>query len=102
MDIVYHWQNNTQNDRKVLIVKEELTTQDMIKLMTEIDYLIAMRFHACIFGSELGAKVFGLDYDLTKAKGKVQGLYDQNRIHDCLSFVDPALKEGIKKFFTNH
>jgi polysaccharide pyruvyl transferase WcaK-like protein len=102
LDIVYSWQNNSHNERKVLIIKEELATQDMIKLMTKIDYLIAMRFHACIFGSELGAKVFGLDYDLTKTKGKVQGLYDQNRIHGCLSFVDSGLKDGIKKFFNIH
>ena len=99
LDIVYDWQNNFISQRDVIIIKEEFATQDMIRLMKKVDYLIAMRFHACIFGSELGARVFGLDYDLTKSKGKVQGLFDQKRIDGCCSFVDPGLTEEIKKFF---
>lgn len=99
LDIVYRWQNDIHNEREIIIIKEEFATQDMIKLMSRIDYLIAMRFHACIFGSELGAKVFGLDYDLTPAKGKVQGLFDQKRIHACCSFIDTRVKDEIKDFF---
>lgn len=82
LDIIYDYKYANENKTlPLVIVDEELGTEDMISLIKLMTSLIAMRFHACIFGSALKIPVLGIDYDLISDKGKVKGLYENKKIH---------------------
>ncbi|MCT8166641.1 polysaccharide pyruvyl transferase family protein [Pseudomonas sp. HD6421] len=47
----------------------------MLELLARCTHLLAMRFHACIFGISSGKDVYGIDYQIG-GKGKVAGLFE--------------------------
>lgn len=91
LDVIYQYiyeYKNGVKPEKLIIIEEEFGTEDMLNLIDYLNKIIAMRFHACIFGAGLGKKVYGIDYDLTNNKGKVQGLFDAGHITDCTNILD--------------
>lgn len=44
-------------------VKNNLSIKKALKKFSELEYLIGMRFHACLIGAKSGAKVLGINYD---------------------------------------
>ena len=42
---------------------KNLTNKEVIERVSEYDYLIAMRFHACLLGLKYGIKTLAISYD---------------------------------------
>lgn len=59
------------------IWENEPGISEMVGALRACDALIAMRFHACIFGISAGCPVFGIDYGIGK-KSKVAELIEDN------------------------
>lgn len=62
-------------DRDYYVVEYEPGVPMMLDMLGRCTHLLAMRFHACIFGLSSGRNVYGIDYQVG-GLGKVAGLFD--------------------------
>lgn len=62
-------------DRDYYVVEYEPGVPLMLEMLERCTHLLAMRFHACIFGLSSGKNVYGIDYQVG-GKGKVAGLFE--------------------------
>lgn len=68
-----------------------MTVDEAIKEISGLEYLIAMRFHACLIGAKAGVKVLGLNYDI-----KVETLANDIGFPIINLNVD-EIEEGLEK-----
>jgi len=61
--------------RDYYVVEYEPGVPIMLDMLGQCTHLLAMRFHACIFGLSSGLDVYGIDYQVG-GRGKVAGLFD--------------------------
>lgn len=45
-------------------IYKNLTVQDALQELASLEYLIGMRFHACLIAAKAGVKVLGINYDV--------------------------------------
>lgn len=62
-------------ERDHYVVEYEPGVPLMLEMLARCTHLLAMRFHACIFGLSSGKNVYGIDYQVG-GKGKVAGLFE--------------------------
>lgn len=74
--ICYKFQNLLKERRlNNAIVCEKLELDDIIEHITNLEYLVGMRFHACVVGIKSGVKTLAINYD-----PKVEKLADEYNI----------------------
>ncbi|MEB3901401.1 polysaccharide pyruvyl transferase family protein [Pseudomonas putida] len=87
------------SDRDYYLVEYEPGVPLMLEMLERCSHLLAMRFHACIFGISMNKKVYGIDYQVG-GKGKVAGLFqslsDKNYSNIC-SLSKTDLTSWIEK-----
>lgn len=63
------------SERDYYVVEYEPGVPLMLDMLSRSSHLLAMRFHACIFGLSIDRNVYGIDYQIG-APGKVAALFD--------------------------
>lgn len=74
-------------------ILKNLTVQEALDEISSLEYLIGMRFHACLAGVKTGVKVLGINYDI-----KVQTLA-QEAGFPLLELNSKNFSEGFDKLF---
>lgn len=70
---------------------KNLTVEEAIKEISSLEYLIGMRFHACLIAAKAGVKVLGINYDK-----KVETLAHEVGF-PLVNLDDEDLSDGFKK-----
>ena len=81
-------------------VKHNLSIKKAIKKFSVMEYLIAMRFHACLLGVKSGVKVLGINYDekVEKLANDVGFPLIELKNNDFTKEFDELEKIDIKKY----
>lgn len=70
---------------------QNLTVEEAIKELSSLEYLIAMRFHACLAAAKAGVKVLAINYDIkVETLAKTVGF-------PLVELSGDNLREGIEK-----
>lgn len=62
-DVEACWQVQRLMERPATVVKEKLTLEDVVGIISSLDFLVGMRLHALILGAVLEVPFIGLSYD---------------------------------------
>jgi len=81
---------NTSRD--YYVIEYEPGISFMLKLLSRCTHLLAMRFHACIFGLANNINVYGLDYQIG-GTGKVANLFQINENTNWANITNITPKE---------
>lgn len=71
-------------------IKQNLTVKDAIYEISQLEFLIGMRFHACLVASKANVKILGLNYDI-----KVKTLSEEVNF-PCINLLTDEISQGIK------
>lgn len=77
-----------------IVWEEEPGIDAVLSFLRQVDALLAMRFHACIFGLSQGTETFGIDYSVG-GQGKVGKLLSEVGKSDSLIKVDELNENWI-------
>lgn len=84
-------------DADYAVIEHEPDIDDCLWMLQRSTALIAMRFHACIFGISAGLPVCGLDYTIGE-KGKVAHLFSGTHHPGCCIPVDAVSFNQLDAF----
>lgn len=76
------------------VIKKNLTVDEIINEINQLEFLIGMRFHACLIASKLKVKVLGINYDI-----KVKTLSDFVNF-PVINIFPNEVSQGIKELIS--
>ena len=75
----------------IVKIYKELSIPEVIHEISELEYMIAMRFHACLISAKSGVKTLGINYDK-----KVQ-ILSENVGFPVINMLGCEVEDGIKE-----
>jgi len=107
-DVEALWQVQRLMDRPATVIKEKLSLEDVLGIISSLKLLVGMRLHALILAAVLGVPFIGLSYD-PKVEAfcrQVEGPWIALSFLGCEDLVDifkrilyelPSIREGLQQ-----